>query len=137
MDERYLLATVWYVERNPVADSLCRYPGGWYWSSAAAHFTGKDDDLVVVKPMLDRISDWTAYLGANDDAADETALIKRHTKTGGPLGDRAFVRRLEMLVGRPLEPLKSGQARLLDHGTPGQGPWRARRLFLYPRQHPG
>ena len=33
MDEHYLLATVRYVERNPVAARLCRHPRDWRWSS--------------------------------------------------------------------------------------------------------
>lgn len=39
MDERYLMATVRYVERNPVVAKLCHQPQEWPWSSAAAHMT--------------------------------------------------------------------------------------------------
>ena len=42
MDEPYLLATVRYVERKPVAAPLCRRPEAWPWSSAA-HLRGRDD----------------------------------------------------------------------------------------------
>jgi REP element-mobilizing transposase RayT len=37
MDEDYLLATVRYVERNPVAARLCESAGQWPWSSTRAH----------------------------------------------------------------------------------------------------
>jgi len=57
MDETYLLATVRYVERNPVVAGLCRYPHEWPWSSAKAHIEGLDDDLARVKPMLERVDD--------------------------------------------------------------------------------
>ena len=64
MDEDYLLATVRYVERNPVAARLCRHPGEWPWSSARTHLEDIDDGLVTVKPMLDRVPDWSAYLSS-------------------------------------------------------------------------
>jgi len=53
-----LLATVRYVERNPVAARLCRTPQAWPWSSAAAHLRGQDDGLVEVQPMLTLVDDW-------------------------------------------------------------------------------
>jgi putative transposase len=34
MDESYLMATVRYVERNPVVTRLCRKPQDWKWSKA-------------------------------------------------------------------------------------------------------
>jgi putative transposase len=87
MDEQYLLATVRYVERNPVVADLCLNPFEWEWSSAAAHSVGVDDDLVRVKPMLDRIDSWKAYLSDVCESNDEHNLIERHTRTGRPLGN--------------------------------------------------
>lgn len=81
MDEAYLLSTVRYVVRNPVAARLCRHPVEWAWSSAAAHLEGKDDDLVRVKPMRDRIDDWFAYL-SDANHSGEQERIERHTRTG-------------------------------------------------------
>lgn len=75
MDERYLLATVRYVERNPVAARICRAPADWSWSSTAAHLAGKDDGLVTVKPMLDRIDDWASYLSMESDTGGVTEHI--------------------------------------------------------------
>jgi putative transposase len=48
MDEHYLLATVRYVELNPVRANLCHSPEDWPWSSAKAHIQGIDDDIVTV-----------------------------------------------------------------------------------------
>jgi putative transposase len=67
MDERHLQAAVRYVELNPVAGGLCARAELWPWSSAGAHLHGRDDDLVRVQPMLDRIGDWRAYLTGNAD----------------------------------------------------------------------
>jgi len=101
MDEDYLLATVRYVERNPVAARLCRHPEDWPWSSATAHMKGRDDGLVEVQPMLCRIDDWSAYLA---DTGDDPigARIAKHSRTGRPLGGEKFVQRLEIITGRRL-----------------------------------
>lgn len=106
MDEEYLLATVRYVERNPVAAKLCSHPAEWKWSSAFAHLHGKDDDLVRVRPMLDRIGDWPAYLSVVQD--DEREAIERHTRTGRPLGAADFVERIEAATGMDLAPKRPG-----------------------------
>jgi putative transposase len=92
MDEHYLLATVRYVERNPVVARLCRHPVDWKWSSAYAHLMAQDDGLVLVKSMLERVDDWGAYLSSAHD--EETQVIQQHTRTGRPLGDNGFVQHL-------------------------------------------
>ena len=107
MDEDYLLATVRYVESNPVAAGLCRHPGEWPWSSARAHLEGTDDILVIVKPMLDRVPDWEAYLSSNT-RSDRAESIRRHNRTGRPLGSIEFVKILEKQTGKILTPKRPG-----------------------------
>jgi putative transposase len=107
MDEDYLLATVRYVERNPVSAGLCETPEQWRWSSAHAHLKGQDDGLVRVKPMLDRIDNWSAYLSSNNDTS-EIDTIRRHTRTGRPLGSSHFINKLEQLSGKPIAPKRPG-----------------------------
>src|SRR3972149_2765159 len=53
LDERYLFAATRYVELNPVRAGLVEDPAAYPWSSAAAHLSGRDDDLVRVKPLLE------------------------------------------------------------------------------------
>jgi putative transposase len=106
MDEQYLLATVRYVERNPVVARLCRQPADWLWSSAYAHLAAQDDGLVRVKPMLDRVDDWAAYLSSEHD--EEVEVIKLHTSTGRPLGATYFVEHLEAVTGKALAPGRPG-----------------------------
>ncbi|NVK43913.1 MAG: hypothetical protein HWE39_21945 [Oceanospirillaceae bacterium] len=105
-DEQYLLATVRYVERNPVVARLCREPADWEWCSAFAHLLGEDDGLVRVQPMLDRVSDWGAYLSSGND--EERQAIQQHSRTGRPLGADGFVQHLESVTGRVLAPGRSG-----------------------------
>ena len=107
MDERYLQATVRYVERNPVAAKLCQQPEEWPWSSARAHLQACDDELVQVRPMLERIQDWTGYLAQPLSEAEHEHL-RRHTQTGRPLGDDSFIDQLERRLQRPLRPQKRG-----------------------------
>ncbi len=107
MDESYLLAAARYVELNPVRAGLVASAEAWPWSSARAHLSGRDDRLVKVAPLLAMVADWTAFL---DSALPEEELrdLREHGRTGRPLGSRAFVERLEGMVGRILRPLKRG-----------------------------
>lgn len=107
MDERYLLAAVRYVELNPVRAQMVQTAWEYPWSSAAAHTQGKDDRLVKVQPMLERVADWHEYLDRESDAAELKAL-RRHNRTGRPLGDNEFIARLEQATGRDLRPHKPG-----------------------------
>ncbi len=106
MDERYLLAAARYVEMNPVAADKVALPGEYRWSSAAAHLAGNDDQLVKVKPLLDIVSDWKGFLGLTDE--EELALLKKHERSGRPLGEVSFVERLEGELERLLRPAKRG-----------------------------
>ena len=107
MDEPHLLATVRYIELNPVRAGLCESAQQWPWSSASAHLAGKDDALVTVAPMLGMIDNWGCYLeSAHADAVLKT--IRQHTKTGRPAGDAGFITQLEELSGRALHTQKRG-----------------------------
>ena len=107
LDEQYLHVAVRYVELNPVRAGLAREPGEYQWSSAKAHLRGKDDLLVKVKPMLDRVGDWREYLAIGTDSTDSD-LLRRHIRTGRPLGSPSFIETLEANAGRILAPRKRG-----------------------------
>ncbi|MCG8694799.1 MAG: transposase [Minwuiales bacterium] len=107
MDEDYLIAAARYVELNPVRAGLVRRPRDWRWSSARAHLRGRDDSLVEVAPLLERIPDWTAFL-AGGMAEEDIDRIRRHSRTGRPLGGKRFIQRLERRLGRALAPRKPG-----------------------------
>jgi len=107
MDECYLLRAARYVELNPVRARLCRVPWRWRWSSAAAHVGGIDDGVVRVTPLLERVKDWREYLMEPLEAKQEE-LWRRHERTGRPLGEAAFLDRIEAVLGRPVRPAKRG-----------------------------
>ena len=108
LDGPHLLAAVRYVEQNPVRARLCVQAWDYPWSSAAAHVAGRDDDLVKVEPLLGLVPDWGEYVQRECSDTDLQTL-RRHERTGQPLGADAFILKLERLLGRPLFPQKAGR----------------------------
>ncbi len=107
MDEAHLLRSAGFVELAPVREKLVRRARDWRWSSARAHLLARDDELVRVRPLLDRTEDWKRVLaeGVNGDARE---AIRSHESTGRPLGAPAFISRLEKQLGRTLARQKPG-----------------------------
>jgi putative transposase len=107
IDNDYLLACARYDELNPVRAKLVRRARDWPWSSARAHLSGHDDGLVKTAPLLRRVSDWRAFLGAglDDDALE---AIRSGERTGRPVGSASFIKRLEARLGRTLARQKPG-----------------------------
>ncbi len=103
MDERYLGACVRYVEQNPVRSGLSKRASEYKWSSAKAHYSGKDDKLVSVAPMLARYPQWAEFMGEESEDRDIEEFRKR-TRTGRPLGDLEFIKDIEEKTGVVLRP---------------------------------
>jgi putative transposase len=91
MDELHLLAAVSYVTLNPVRAGLVSYAADWAWSSVRAHITGKDDGLVTVRPVLDRVTCLANLLLEDRDEA--FAALRRAESTKVP-GVRLVLRSL-------------------------------------------
>jgi putative transposase len=109
MDENHLLACTKYIEMNPVRAGLVKKARDWPWSSAKAHIRGQDDLLVKVKPLLDMTEkSWRKFLTDYPEEA-EIELLKKHERTGRPLGSQVFVKKVETLLGRFLQPQKAGR----------------------------
>ena len=108
LDDRYLLACTKYVELNPVRAGLVKKPEDWLWSSAGSHMNGKDDILVKTKPLLEIANKpWEMFL-VSDTQEQEIALLRKHERTGRPLGGDSFIESLERLLDRDLKPQKPG-----------------------------
>jgi putative transposase len=111
MEERYLFACTRYVEMNPVRAGMVKTPEEWRWSSAGPHMKGHDDVLVKVDPLREIIgSRWERFL-AVDTPEDDMALLRKHERTGRPLGEDSFVDRVERLLDRRLKPRRPGPKR--------------------------
>lgn len=66
----------------------------------------KAEEFVRVRPMLDRVADWSSDLAYDQNADYER--IQQHTRTGRPLGDPNFFNRLEAITGKALVPQRPG-----------------------------
>ena len=119
MDERYLVAAVRYVERNPVraklVDEAWRYP----WSSAAWHVGDRaTDPLVSGNELLGGlIDDWRNYLDAEENPR-EIATIRRETRGSRPLGNDEFVSSLESRLNRRLRRGRVGRPKRIMSACP-------------------
>ena len=108
MDERYLLVAARYIELNPVRARLVDKPEDYKWSSAAAHLKGKDDLLVITKPLLEIAEDWKSFL-EEESSAEEMDSLRKHEATGRPLGSESFIKKLEQLFNRIFRPRAVGR----------------------------
>ncbi len=111
MDDAHLLQAARYVDLNPVRARLVKQPEDWAWSSASSRILGTDDPLLdrrFPKAKIREIADWKSFL---DDAMELDILerLRRHERTGRPLGSNRFVRRLSDQLGRDLVPKRPGR----------------------------
>ncbi len=106
LDEPYLYAAVRYVERNPVRAGIVRYAEDYAWSSARSHIFGREDPILADFHLTQRISDWASFL--RKEVPSENDELRKHFRTGRPLGDDAFIRKLEALTERIIAKKKPG-----------------------------
>jgi len=87
---------------------LVKQPEAWPWSSAGAHIKGKDDVLVKTKPLGEMVrKSWKQFLAIDAQEA-EIELLRKHERTGRPLGKNSFIEKVELLLNRRLRPQKPG-----------------------------
>jgi putative transposase len=112
LDEPHLRVAARYMALGPLRARLAARARDWPWSSFRAHLAKRDDGLVRVRPLLERMPDLAALVaGGRESEADRAAFaaLRLAESTGRPLGGPAFVRRLERRLGRPLAPRKPGR----------------------------
>jgi putative transposase len=110
MDEPNLLAAARYIEQNPVRAGLAANPWDYPWSSAPAHMAETDDGLVTVAPLLALVGDWWAFLAAGV-TEDEVQELRRHERSGRPVGREPFLTAFERTLNRTLRRGKPGPKR--------------------------
>lgn len=108
MDEAHLLAAARYVSMNPVRARLVEWAEVWRWSSVRAHLAGRDDALVTVAPILERVDGRFCDLVDADLATAQAGPIRAAETTGRPLGGPAFLERVAALTGRDLGAKRRG-----------------------------
>lgn len=106
MDEDHLVAAIRYVSLNPVRARLVERAEDWPWSSVRAHLNGRDDGVVTVAPILERVGPFAAFLDqVCDDAAAFAPLrrgIHRTTLGVGHLPEHHKPREKRGRMNRPL-----------------------------------
>jgi putative transposase len=107
LDEKYLMAAVRYVERNPVRAGLVSKAEDYLWSSARQHVEGVKGGLLTGSYLDEEITDWSSYL-QGDDNEETIQLIRRHASTGRPLGSVEFIENLERKLGVEIVPKRPG-----------------------------
>ena len=97
--ENYLWAVARYIEQNPVRAGMVRRAEDYPYSSAPAHISGKDDDVLteVLFPEAERIDYIKFVRAAIPDK--EMEFLRYSTGNGKPLGKKSFIRRMEMALG--------------------------------------
>ena len=106
LDEAYLIAAIRYVERNPVEAGLVTRAEDYRWSNAPAHVAKTRDPILGVHFVTQQIRDWETFLAKRENSIGPE--IECHARTGRPLGNQAFLHRLEGLTGRTLFKQKPG-----------------------------
>ena len=105
LDSRYLYAAVRYVERNPVRAKMVKRAWEYEWSSAKSHVDGTENDLIKPCFLMEEIKDWRGYLTQEDE---QIGLLRKHGRTGRPLGAEHFVELLEFKLNRIFQKQKPG-----------------------------
>ena len=113
MDESYLLVAARYVEMNPVAAGIVERPEEYPWSSASAHLMAHDDKLMKAQPLLSMVGNWRAFLSLSSE--DEITTLRKHERSGRPLGKETFIDKVEALLERSLRPQKPGPKQTLNN----------------------
>ncbi len=72
-----------------------------------AHLSGRADGVTTLLPVLQRYPDFAEFIATDPDPKTLDRL-RQAESIGRPLGDDAFIERLEALTNRPLKPGKRG-----------------------------
>ena len=105
MDEAYCYAAVRYVENNPVRAKIVKQAQDYHFSSSKYHVKGYPDKLLVRCYLQDEIKDWKEYLSETEGDFEK---IRKHNKTGRPLGSEEFMCQIERRLGIVIRKQKPG-----------------------------
>jgi putative transposase len=94
----------------PVRAKLTTRAGDWRWSSTAAHIAGEGNRFVDVAPALERVGDFSAFLGEAFDEAMSYAALRKAESAGRPVGSKEWLADMERRTGMTLASRKRGPA---------------------------
>ncbi|MBU3916116.1 transposase [bacterium] len=109
LDNRHLVAAASYVELNPVRAGICSQASEYEWSSAKFHLGLESNNLLVKdREWYGSTDDWEKLL---KNKPKEIDLLRKHFRTGRPLGNEKFLIEAENITGRDLISKKPGRKR--------------------------
>jgi putative transposase len=117
MDEAHLGAALQYVALNPVRARLTDRATDWPWSSVHAHLGRVDDGITTTAPIVSRYPDFAGLLAAGEEG-EMLSRLRKAESIGRPIGDPAFLDRLEADSGRTLKPARRGPRPKLNALSP-------------------
>jgi putative transposase len=98
MQENHLIACTRYIEVDSVWAKLVKAPEEWPWSSALAYISGKSNEFVNCRALLDIVKeDWKSFFVKAIDT-ETIQSFRKHERTGRPIGDNSFIERVEKLM---------------------------------------
>ena len=113
LDEAHAHNAAAYVELNPVRAGMVKAPWDYAWSSAAAHCgeKGHPPGLLDLTRWFEqmRAEEWKATLEAIAESDGAIEQMRVHTRTGRPLGDDAFISKIETLLNRRVRAIPGGR----------------------------
>jgi putative transposase len=108
LDERYLLAATRYILLNPIKSKLVSKPWDYKWSSTRYHMKLENSLLLKDGLLQDLVGNWRQFLNVQPEQKD-SLLLQLHERTGRPLGDNAFINKLEAVLKIKLKKKNPGR----------------------------
>ena len=113
LDENYLIASLRYVENNPVRAGILKEAWKWKWSSAA-HRVGISDGLIDLRGIGDftgmSFEKWRQFL-LSEECEGDIQVIRKYTTLGRPLGTDDFIAKRSRRAGKVLTVMQKGRPR--------------------------
>ena len=106
LESDHAVACARYIEMNPVRAKLARRAAEWRHSSARFHLRRKPDGLTKRGALDEEIAEWRTFLS---DAEVDAGALRRHTRSGWPLGSGPFLGWLANELGREVRPRSRGR----------------------------
>ncbi|MCP3888501.1 MAG: transposase [Desulfobulbaceae bacterium] len=107
--DRYLFASIRYIECNPAKAGLANFPWNYKWSSAGYHCGEINSDLLVSdSSQLSGVTDWHEFLSTDSTL---TLELEEKIRTGRPFGPERFYTNVEQITGRDMRPGLPGRPR--------------------------
>lgn len=113
LDETCAQNAAAYIELNPVRAGMVAHAWEYKWSSAGAH-CGESRDPSGMLPLNQwfeqiPVTEWKATLSAIAESDTTIEGLRIHTRTGRPLGDDAFLSKVETFLGCRVRDIHRGR----------------------------